>query len=368
MKCSQFQANWDNYHLPFLLSRDETQKFFSQRSDKFWILLAPPRIRCDVADFSSLDTQIEHRLEYLVNKHYLSNRIPYPVGCRKIFRDPIERIQAIHASELLAPIPTLVLHSVVTDQEVFITVTCPRSTDPNYQNSPDNQISLPSWNWELIKDSLEQQGQSDKESIRCIKELIIAFHIVIAIYFLDLYCLNLDPYHQPKLFDFLKESDFPEALMHWVKPYHDSLLQIQEDVRPRRTLETARNNSTSYSNYTHTYSDDGGCSPIIAIGIVIVLLFAFLGHNLSKSGSSVNTSDRGNNSQQRAKSGVIQNSRPGKNAASLRVAPDQNSKAITKLLNGTSVVLGEVNSDGTWQKVTTKDGKSGWVWAEFIQQ
>ena len=98
LKLQEFQANWDNYHLPFLLSRDETQKLFFQRSDKFWILLAPPRILCDVADFRSLDTQIEHRLEDLVNKHYLSNRIPYPVGCRKIFRDPIERIQAIHAS------------------------------------------------------------------------------------------------------------------------------------------------------------------------------------------------------------------------------------------------------------------------------
>ena len=99
-----------------------------------------------------------------------------------------------------------------------------------------------------------------------------------------------------------------------------------------------------------------------------MLLFAFLGHNLSKSGSSVNTSDRGNSSQQRAKSGVIQNSRPGKNAAYLRVAPSENSEAIAKLLNGTPVVLGEVNSDGTWQKVTTEGRKSGWVWAEFIQQ
>ena len=40
--------------------------------------------------------------------------------------------------------------------------------------------------------------------------------------------------------------------------------------------------------------------------------------------------------------------------------------AIGIVQNGTHVTLEELNSDRQWRKVKTKDGKSVWVWAEFV--
>jgi hypothetical protein len=360
LKLQEFQVSWDVYHLPFLLSREETQKLFFQRIDKFWILLAPPKVLCDISDFRSLDTQIEHRLEDLINRYYLSGRIPYPVGCRKIFRESIERIQAIHTRELLSPIPTLVLHSVVTDQEVFITVTCPRSVDTEHHDLSEYQVSLPSWDWELIKDTLELQGQSSRDSVRCIKELIIAFHVVIALYFSDLYCLNLDPYHDPKLFNFLNESEFPEALQQWVQPYKDSLLEVQEYVR-QRVLKTPQNNTyTQASAYT---SSDGweSYAPIIGIGIVIAILFGFC----SQIPSTVSPSDASGGGIVETEQGTPGIIRVDSRGVYLRTTP--NGQIVDTLHNGTRInVLGSNNNDH-WHQVTTQDGRSGWVWAEFVQ-
>jgi hypothetical protein len=367
LKLQEFQVSWDNYRLPFLISRDETKNLLLQESYRFWILLAPPKILCDVQDFRSLDIQIEHRLDGLVSKYYRSSGISYPVGCRKIFSEPIEKIQAIHARELLAPIPTLVLHSVVTDQEVFMTVTCPSDKSSTSHNASGNQVSLPSWNWELIRDALEQQGQSSRESIRSIKELIIAFHLVLSIYFLDLYCLSLDPYHSPKLFDFLNESDVPEALNNWVAPYQNSLRQIQEGLRQQR--KTIRDNSDSA--YAGNFTNDWGYSPFIAIGVGIMFLFAMCSQQSPQTnGDNTGTQsfiDQRQSSQATSARIEVPTS-TGYEGANLRSVPkDGNKFIIGQVKNGEQVAAYEVSPNGQWRRVKLSDGRSGWVASNFVK-
>ncbi|MBW4690409.1 MAG: SH3 domain-containing protein [Lyngbya sp. HA4199-MV5] len=63
--------------------------------------------------------------------------------------------------------------------------------------------------------------------------------------------------------------------------------------------------------------------------------------------------------------GVIQIRLPGENIVNLRATP--NGEIIGRLQNGTYVTLGELSSDTKWQQITTQNGKSGWVWAEFVQ-
>lgn len=59
------------------------------------------------------------------------------------------------------------------------------------------------------------------------------------------------------------------------------------------------------------------------------------------------------------KSGIIRVNRSDKKLVNLRSAP--NGKVIDILQNGTQVTIEALSSDQKWQKVKTKDGKSGWV-------
>ena len=93
---------------------------------------------------------------------------------------------------------------------------------------------------------------------------------------------------------------------------------------------------------------------MLALGIGIMLLFSFCSQNLPTL----------NPANIKGKSGIIQVNLPDKRPVNLRSAPK--GKVIGTLKNGTHVTLETLNSNRQWRKVTTQDGKSGWVWAEFV--
>ena len=378
LRLQELQSNWDIQHLPFLLSREETQKQFFQRSEKFWVLLSPSKIICEIQDFRSLDVQIENRLENFVNEYYLSEQIPFPVGCRKIFKEPLEKQQAIHARELLYPVPTLTLQSTITDDEFYITITCPASIDSSYRSSFENQVTLPAWNWESIKQRLELQGKSSRDSIRHIKELIVAFHIVISLYFFDLYCLQIDPYHDLKLLRFLSESAFSEALHQWGEPYKKSLLEFRESVRQKNQQVPAcdaadpQENTTDHASYSNSFVDDtGGCIAPIAGAVALAMFLGFCsqipsGTNPSQTEQDIilpnNALSGAGRRNARGTPGIIVVPPEGVN---LRGTP--NGQIVGKLYDGNRIVAFESDDSNQWLRVEAQDGSSGWVWSEFVR-
>ncbi|MBE9049008.1 SH3 domain-containing protein [Nostocales cyanobacterium LEGE 11386] len=363
LKLQEFQNHWDVHRLPFSLSREETQKLFFPRIDRFWILLSPPKIENNIPEFRSLYAKVEDKIGSVIKKYYSTASDLYPVGFRQIFARPIDKIQAVHARDLLDPVPTLILSSIITEREVYMTLTLPNSVYSNNSGSDDKQISLPSWDWEQIKASLESTAPNSKENIHSIKELIAIIHAILAIYFCDVYCLSIDPYHTPKFFDFLQDSEFPEAFQKWVEPYQNSLLQLQESLRIKISSSNNTNN-IGINNWKYTPAI------LTAIGVIFLLGMcnSISSHNSSEV-EAVNASKKvAKISRNSGKSGVIKANYSGYTGVVLRVSPSIKAKEVSKLPNDEDVTLWELSDDGQWRKVTTNDGLSGWVWAKSVRE
>jgi hypothetical protein len=357
LKLQEFQNNWDVHRSFFSLSREDTQKLF-QTSGKFWILLSPPKIETSVPGFESLCTKVEHSINQTVSNYYLTASNIYPIGFRQIFDRPITAFEAVHTREFLAPVPTLILSSVVTEHEVYMTLTFPNPIDSYNDSSNDKQISLPSWNWEEMKVSLESTGKSSQDSIHAINSLIAIIHTILAVYFCDIYCLSIDPYHEPKLFDFLQNSGFSEAFQKLVEPYQTYLRQLQESLR--RRLSSSPNYDINFKTV----------AALIVLGIMFLLGMCNSNpsHN-SPEVAAVNKSKKiVKKSSKSGIPGIIKANSSGYNAVVLRAAPSVKAKEVSKLLNGTDATLWEFSDDNQWRRVTTLNKLSGWVWAKSVQE
>ena len=386
LKEKELQSRTDMHYLHLQGTRDDIIQIFSQDKGKFIIIPSDPEIsREDMPAFKSLKAEIPYKLKHIIEKYYGKTTRKAAIGYRDILNTTIKETNALVVGRFLVPIPTLIFRSQVTHQKILIsmTLTCPAfktvtsQTKTSEQQSTEDinqeNFSLPEWNWMDIKKELELQGQDNDESSQIILDLITTIHLIVALYFCDLYCLNLDPNHNPKLFEFLKEPNFPKGLQTWAKPLESFLKKTQNKIVNRvkkeldrtRTLE-AKKSSLSYSE---NYSDFGDFFDIPAIvsGVGLIFLLAMCSQqfpNMIRGNTSIQNSIE----QQQGRTGIIRVNRPDANSARLRVVPEQDGEVIDMLPNGTPVVLGKVSSNGLWQKVTAKDGKSGWVWAEFIQK
>lgn len=224
LKAAEIQANWDLHHLPLLISREEIQRGF-QRGIGLLILLAPPKVPEGVQGFSNyLEKEVEEALRDVIQFYYSPEKTIYPVDFCKIFKRHIEDVEATNIQKLFVR-PTLILSSTVTDHRVYFTVTYPINGDEDNSSVFGNQYRLPSWNWEELASEIQTQGHNKVASIRAVREVIVIMHVVVAIYFSDLYYLSFDPFHDPKLILFTKE--LPQSMQVWLEPYCASLSQIQ---------------------------------------------------------------------------------------------------------------------------------------------
>ena len=340
------------------------------------IIPSPPKVfRDDVQAFKSLEAEIPHKLCDAIKKYYGDEITKSVIGYRNIFNGPIDEINASTVGKFIAPIPTLIFHSQVTYEKIiiWITLTLPvvelvaSQTQPSEQQFDikilQDKFSLPVWKWMNLKKELEAEGQ---DSDGTILEIVSTIHLIVALYFCDLYCLKLNPNHTSKLFEFLAEPSFPDRLQVWSEPLKSSLIEAQEKIKEEldgtRALEVNLRQSRSES-----YGDSSDFFNFPVIGSVIGIIFLFT--MCSQQSPNITRGNAGTQStiaQQQARTGIIRADLDGKGSARLRVVP--NGKVIGELVNGTSIVLAEVSSNGQWQRVTTKDGKSGWVWADYIQQ
>jgi len=370
LKLQEIQANWDALNLPLIFSREEAVDFVYQRIGNFCILLAPPKVPSYIQQFQHLAGDIDHEISNAVEKLFTEGEIHYPIRFYNLFKREILPVEAIRIRDILSPVPTLILSSEITDREVRISVTYPSSSDSNIPHiSRDNQIRLEPWDWKVIKAELEAQEITPEDSLFNIRKLIAFFHKILAVYFSDLYCLSIDPYHNPKLFALLDEVNLPDILQTCVHPYRSSLSTIQlriQEAERRRLEEIERRRKESEIRYqeqvqasykTTSYSSgDENWSQIVGVGIGLMLLLGFCSQIPQQSNESVTI---------RQNVGTIQ-AGGGYSGANLRNAP--NGQEISILLNGTSVILGNYSDDGKWRQVTTTDGHTGWVWAELIRQ
>ena len=375
----EIQSNSDIHYLPLQVNRDDIIQILSQDDGKFVIISSPPEVlRDDMPAFKSLKAEIPYKLKHAVEKYYGGIK-ESAISYRNILDNSIGESKASVIGKFAIPIPTLIFHSQVTHQKVIIgiTLTCPvvtidasetQTSEPQFtvQTNQENFV-LPEWNWMDMKKELKLKGQDDEESSQIILDLIATIHLIVSLYFCDLYYLNLNPNHSPQLFVFLEEPDFPNGLQRWAEPLQNSLEETQDNIKRELERICALEAENIRYRYGGSDTDLDDFIPAIASGIGLMFLLAMCNQkfpNVYKSNTSIQNSIE----QQQGRTGIIRVNRPDANSAGLRVVPEQDGEVIDMLPNGTPVVLGKVSSNGLWQKVIAKDGKSGWVWAEFIQK
>ncbi len=376
-KRGELQMQADMHYLPLQARREDVLELLYQESGKFVIIPSSPKVTSDLQVFQALNREVSYELRDSIKKYYASGEVMSPIGYKDIFKGSIEDSHASIVGKFLSPIPTLIFQSEITYQKVFIwvTVTCPVMQSVEMQNLGNDcpleirqeLFHLEPLNWMSLRKELESQVQDPEVINQNVLDLIASIHTVVAISFSDLYCLNLNPCHNPKLFDFLEESKFSDILKVWTEPLQNSLRDAQKRIQEELSRLNEPKIEQSRQTYSPSYTnfDDFGYAPLIACGLGIMFLFAMCSQQ-SLNTNPATSSEQNLPEQSQGRFGVIQVNRPGENAANLRSTP--NGKVIGVLRNNTRVVLGEVTIDGQWQQISTQDGKVGWVWAEFIRK
>ena len=384
-KQKELQNTKDMHYLPLQGCREDIIEFLSQEHGKFVIIPSPPEVlRDDIQAFKSLKAEIPPKLKHIIEKYYdnYDEKTQSVINYKNIFNNHVEELCAATVGKFIAPIPNLIFRSQITNQKVFIwiTITCPiiekipPETETETETLENQSIIkiqqktflLPEWNWMKIKKEMELQGEDFDTSIQTILDLISSIHLIVTLYFCDLYCLNLNPKHNPKLFSFLNESDFPDSLRTWTIPLQNSLKetqkQIQEELDRIRSLHSTNvkqnhnGSNTEFSNFDNT--------PVIGFGLALMFLFGMCSQQ-STDITKDNTDNQNSIEQGQNRTGIIQVNRRSNNPVNLRVTP--NGKIIRTLQNGTPIIVGKFSNNGQWLYITTKDGKSGWVWSKFVK-
>ncbi|WP_146033936.1 SH3 domain-containing protein [Nostoc cycadae] len=187
-------------------------------------------------------------------------------------------------------------------------------------------------------------------------------------------------YTHPENTDFYnKELGFEQAQpVKWAtqgKVFKGLILEFQKlvgiELFPKLSIELnyGPNNyrKARQSNPIPTNLSTGYIVACIVLSFILLITIDYYNRQLKISSFQQNSSKRSLSPSERKPDiyGIIKVNIPGKNRANLHLTP--NGKKNGSLPNGNRVILGELSSDRRWRRVTTKDGRSGWVLAKFVQ-
>lgn len=230
-KLQEIQAIFDQKNLATIFSREESYNILveGQKKHRLLVLVAPPNVSpsCPSSLQHDLKIELPEKLKTFLNQDYPLDSDLCPVECfgdyftRAIGDADVRQLQTI-----LAPVPTIILHSKVTDYEVYFHINF-----WNPQSSNIAKFSISAWNWEDAKESLQAAGKNETQAIRMIRQIIVTVHQLLAAFVVDWYYLNLNPTYEPQLFRL--ESAFVSGGLaaDLVKPYIISLQEIQQQQR-----------------------------------------------------------------------------------------------------------------------------------------
>lgn len=218
LKLKEIQANWDQENWSGILSREEMKQILmnGQNKHRLLILVSPPDIEdCDQFN-SHLPKQVRSEVKEFLEKNYPLNDDICPVEFYgKFFKSSVFDTEVKQLAIDLEAVPTVVIYSDITDENVYFHITCWGLED-------SLSLTLP-WNWEQEKQRLKLEGMNEDEIIKAIRQSIVKIHQLISAFLADLYYLNINPLHQPRLFQI--ETDLPSD---WVSDHFGVLQDIQQ--------------------------------------------------------------------------------------------------------------------------------------------
>ncbi len=223
VKLTEIQTLWDKDTWFSNLSRQETEQILQRQQHRLLILISPPKISEDCPASFRNNLEIDLRsVGTFLNHHYPQQSQLCPVEFYgDYFKRPISDIDVKRLQTILAPVPTAILYSDISDYEVNFRV--------GFWGVQDNEVFLfptQAWNWEQAKEELEAAGETEQKSLRLIRQLIVTVHKLLVAFLADLYYLSIDSSYEPQLYNLA--SEFPQS---WSKPYVEILKNIQEQER-----------------------------------------------------------------------------------------------------------------------------------------
>jgi hypothetical protein len=219
VKLTEIQTLWDKDTWFSNLSRQETEQILQRQQHRLLILISPPKISEDCPASFRNNLEIDLRsVGTFLNHHYpqQSQLCPVEFYC-DYFKRPISDIDVKRLQTILAPVPTAIVYSNISDYEVNFRV--------GFWGVQDSEVFVfptQAWNWEQAKEELEADGENEIKALRIIRQLIVTVHKLLAAFLADLYYLKVDSNYEPQLFSLT--SDFPHA---WLNDYIKILKNIQ---------------------------------------------------------------------------------------------------------------------------------------------
>lgn len=245
VKLKEIQTLWDLDNWFSTLSREETKEILhkGQQQHRLLLLVSPPDISedCPTSFRNNLKIELQSKLKTFMHQHYPVNVGAGSFADRPVefygdyFKQSISDINVKQLQKLLAPVPTVVLYSNISDYEVNFHI--------GYWGFHDEEVSLvpmQAWDWEQAQEELEAAGFNEKKSLRIIRQLIVAIHKLLAAFIADWYYLNIDATasYEPQLYNL--QSEFAEE---WFPPevlqlYLDLLRDRQQQKLHAYTIES----------------------------------------------------------------------------------------------------------------------------------
>ncbi|BAY34948.1 WD40 domain-containing protein (plasmid) [Nostoc carneum NIES-2107] len=214
---------FEQRNLSSLFSREETDNILNNRQKKhrLLVLVAPPHIspHCPSSLQHDLPIELPEKLKTFLHKDYpLSSELCPVEFYGDYFMRAISDTDILQLQQILAPIPTVVLHSKITDYEVYFHV---NFWHPNH--SKIAKIHLPTWNWEAAQEALQAADYNETRAIRTIRQIIVTLHQLLAALITDWYYLHLSHIYEPQLFELQPELAIGQCSSDLLKPYTDIL-------------------------------------------------------------------------------------------------------------------------------------------------
>jgi hypothetical protein len=219
LRLSEIQANFDLKNWSGVLSREEIQKILlsGQQQHRLLLLVSPPEISRDCPDtfVNNLQLDVQSDLKAFIEQHYPLHSDECPVEFfGKFFQHAIFDTQVKQLESLLSPMPTAILYSTVTDEKMSLHVRLWGLARP---------LSLTmAWMWEREFEHWVTEGKTEKDSFRLVRQSIVKIHQVVAAFLADLYYLQINPHHSPRVWDLTEEFS-----MEWLRNQFVELRQLQ---------------------------------------------------------------------------------------------------------------------------------------------
>jgi len=216
---STIQANWDQENWSGVLSRAEMKQILLEGREKprLLMLVSPPDIE-GCSEFNiNLHKDVRGELKSFIENYYPLDSDLCPVEFYgRFFKRSVFDIEVKQYEKDLAPIPTVIIYSDVTDKKIFFYI--------HYWGFVEGVPLTLSWNWREERDKLEAEGKTEDESNSIIRDAIVKIHQLLAAFWSDLYYLQVNPHHEVRLFQLNEE--FPAE---WVQIQFETLKSFQQE-------------------------------------------------------------------------------------------------------------------------------------------